>query len=221
VRDGATELDARLAALGERIEERLAVPRFDLPRSQLVIGAPGVGKTTSLAKLADRYPAGPLTLVSTDVCRPGASARLHAFAADLGVPCEEVRCARDLPLGSLRRGPVLVDTAGWDASSAAPLVDLDPLRRALGAQADVQLVVSATTREADLERQLRSSAALEPSSLIVTRVDETRDLSNIVNVLLQPGTPRLAWLGCGQGVPDDLALPDAHELAATLLGAAA
>ena len=82
-------------------------------------------------------------------------------------------------------------------------------------------MISATTREVDLQRQVAASAGCEPDSLVVTRVDETEDLAHIVNLLFEPGAPRLAWLGCGQAVPDDLTLPDGQQLAARVLGAAA
>jgi flagellar biosynthesis protein FlhF len=221
VREGEAPDEARLSALAERLEQRLAAPRPDARRNQLVIGAPGVGKSTSLAKLADRCRDDRLTVLSADVHRPGASERLRAAAADLGVAFQELASTGGLARRSLRRRTLLVDTPGLVAHTPSALRDLRQLRAALGDRLEVQLVVSATTRLADLEQQLRTAAECSPTSLIVTRSDETRDLSNVANLLLEPGVPPLAWFGCGQRVPDDLALPDARALARGVLGLAA
>jgi flagellar biosynthesis GTPase FlhF len=91
----------------------------------------------------------------------------------------------------------------------------------MGPHTDVQLVVAATTKEVDLRAQLRAGQGCNPTSLVVTRVDETADLANVVNLILQPGAPRLAWLGCGEAIPTDLELPDAHALARSVLGESA
>ena len=220
-REGQPQQQASVAALAERIERRLALPRLDHPRSQLVIGAPGVGKTTSLAKLAQRYRADDVRLFSAGATRPGASACLRATAAQCQLPFEEIPSPDQLAPRALRRGTVLVDTPGFVGASGPVWSDLQRLRRELGPRGEVQLVISATTREVDLQRQVAASAGCEPDSLVVTRVDETEDLAHIVNLLFEPGAPRLAWLGCGQAVPDDLTLPDGQQLAARVLGAAA
>ena len=221
MREGEEESEARLAALTDRLEGHFAAPRVDARRNQLVIGAPGVGKSTTLAKLADRVRDDRLTLLSADAQRPGASDRLRAAASALGVPFQELDSARGLAHRSLRRRTVLVDTPGLVATMPSALPDLKQLRRALGSDPEVQLVVSATTKPGDLEAQLRAGAECDPTALIVTRTDETRDLSNVANLILRSDSPRLAWLGCGQAIPDDLELPDARALARSVLAASA
>ena len=219
VRDGEREDSARVDALARSLEERFALPRPDVARSQLVIGAPGVGKTSTLAKLVDRYAAHGPTLVSADTGRRGGSARLRGAASQLGVPFEELDPANGL--SRLRHKPLFVDTPGLVTRAPSARSGLEKLRGELGGRADVQLVVAATTKEADLHAQLSAAERCEPTSLVVTRVDETQDLASVVNLILRPGAPRLAWLGCGEVIPTDLELPDAHALARSVLGESA
>jgi len=217
--DGEDEGRARVEVLANRLEERLATPRPDLQRSQMVIGAPGVGKTTTLAKLVDRHPRNDLILLSADTSRREGSARLRGAASELGVPFEELDSARGLK--RLRARTVFVDTPGFTARESKVRTSIADIRSELGADAEIQLVVAATTKQADLEAQLRAAERCRPSSLIVTSTDETHDLASVVNLILQPGTPPLAWLGCGQAIPADLELPDPRALAESVVSVSA
>ena len=116
---------------------------------------------------------------------------------------------------------MLVDTPGRGGEDPAALTELSLQRAALGEDAQVQLVVSATTKECDLRRQLSRYRNLEPNALVVTHVDDSIDLGNVVNILLEDTTPPLAWIGSGQRVPDDFDVPDATALARRVLQACA
>ena len=185
----------------------------------MVIGAPGVGKTTTLAKLMDRHTSKDLMVLSADTRRRGGSARLRGAASELGIPFEELDSPRGLK--RLRSRTLFVDTPGFTPRDVGARASLADLRGELGSEAEVQLVMTATTKQVDLEAQLRASERCNPASLIVTCIDETLDLANVVNLILQPGAPPLAWLGCGEAIPDDLELPDAHTLAASVISESA
>ena len=153
-------------------------------------------------------------LVSTDAHRLGGSEALRGIARGLGIAFDEV--ASHEALARLARRPrtrVLVDTPGACRSDASCLTELQRLREALGPRAEVQLVLSATTKECDLRRQLARYRELEPGALVFTKLDESGELGNVVNVLLDAETPPLAWIGNGQHIPEDLEAPDPHELA--------
>ncbi len=213
-------------ALAMCIEERTRIPRTDGPkRIALFVGAPGVGKTTTLAKIAaqederdDR-----VSLMTTDTFRIGAEEQLRTYADLLQVSfatavSPEAVCERVETWGDRR---ILIDSAGRGRADRQAMGELLEIRQALGERAAVHLVVSAETKEADLRDQVRRYAPLHPDSVIVTKMDESDHLSDMANVLLDETTPPLLWFGTGQRVPEDLTLPDAKELAEQLLEEAA
>ncbi len=220
VAEGCEPGPAMLDALARRLEERLAAPRILDAASQLTVGANGVGKTTTLAKLADRQASG-TRLLSADVERVGGSVTLKEAARALGLPFQEVvspEALADAVRGDA--GPVLVDTPGCPTGNHAALGRLAALRRALGTRGQVQVAVSATTKESDLRAQLGFYRLLQPDGLVLTRLDESVDLGNVVNLLLEPDTPPLSWIGCGPAIPEDLQVPDAALLARRALAGA-
>ena len=101
--------------------------------------------------------------------------------------------------------------------AACLAADLAGFSRALGDGTEVQLVLSATTKQGDLLRQLERYRVLEPRSLVFTKLDESGELGSLVNVLLDEATPPLAWIADGQHIPDDLVAPEPHELARRVL----
>jgi flagellar biosynthesis protein FlhF len=209
--------------LAQRLDPRCVPPRDDAPRAvTLIVGACGVGKTTTIAKIAGRSP-GEVGIVTTDVHRAGGAEPLRALAAARGIPLAAAASSGDAMacIDAIRARRVLVDTSGAGRGDAASPIELARLREALGRRARVHLVVSATTKEEDLRGELRRFAPLAPDALIVAKCDDTESLASVGNLLLDERTPPLAWLGTGRGVPDDLAVPDPHALAARLLGAAA
>ena len=218
---GAGESEALVASLAARLDARLAPVREDDPPLALYVGPTGAGKTTSLAKVAARECAGPgaLGLVTTDAHRLGADAALRAHAHNLELPFDvavsEEALSRVVKRGAARRW--LIDTAGRSPSDAG-LAELRALRAALGEAGQVQLVLSATTKESDLQRALAWYRPLAPDALVVTKLDESGDLGNVANLILDGDAPPLAWIGDGQRVPQDLVLPEPRELACRLLG---
>ncbi|MFQ5417159.1 MAG: hypothetical protein ACE5FL_08960 [Myxococcota bacterium] len=209
-------------ALAARLDARLLPPRDDVAgRVDIFVGATGVGKTTTLAKLAGfrgrdtRH----VALVSMDVHRLGAVELLRSYAKRLGVPFGAVVSPEDLRRIRVRaaKRQLLVDTAGRGPADTESVTELVRCREALGPRVHVQLVLSATTKEQDLMEQINRHRPLRPDGIVVTRIDESRDLGNIANVLLDPEAPPLAWWTDGQHVPADLHAPDPEQLAARIL----
>ncbi len=223
---GLSEREANRLALLGLLEERLVPARPDDPaRARLLVGAPGVGKTTTLAKMAARDEAREerVSLITTDSFRIGAEEQLRIYADLLQLPLDTALSAEDVRSALSRRGArrVYIDTPGRGTRDEAALGDLMSIREALGARGRVELVVEATTQEADLRAQLHRFAPLRPDALIVTKVDESRDLRGLLNVVLDPGTPPLQWVGMGQNVPEDLAVAEPELLCSWLEGEAA
>jgi flagellar biosynthesis protein FlhF len=221
-REGADRETAALASLARCVEWRLATPRAGEPRARMLIGAAGVGKTTTIAKLAARAQAKRVRIVTMDLGRRGESERLAALAREIDVKFSALdRPDKLAELARKRRDEILlVDTPASGRRAADALAELARIREALG-EPEVLLVVSATTKERDLRAQVARHAALAPSSLAVTHWDESTGASDLLNVLLDDGAPPLAFLTTGPRVPDDLELPDPHTLARAVLQGAA
>ncbi len=231
----ATRADAGVAAsseealrqvLAKRLDARLVPPREDDgARVTLLVGPTGVGKTTTLAKLAAREvqrASGSVSLFSTDSFRVGAEEQLGIFARLLRVPFGVAVSADDLVARVQATGArrILVDTAGHSRRDPEPIQDLCRFRERLPEPMRVHLVLSATTKDGDLTRAVERYRWLEPDSLVVTKLDESADLGNVASLLLDETTPPLAWLGTGQRVPEDLEVPDPDEFADCILGGA-
>jgi len=212
--------------LRRRIEARLAVPRADgAERPRILIGAAGVGKTTTLAKLAARNEEGErdIAFVSLDGYRIGAQAQLRGYAELLESPYVEVASAAELPaiVSRFSRRSVLIDTAGRARAAERRLEPLLDLRRTLGKRASIELVVDASTKRSVQDAQLERFGALEPDRLIFSRVDECGSVVEIANLLLDGGCPPVCWMATGQRVPEDLALVDPSIFSRPILGEAA
>jgi flagellar biosynthesis protein FlhF len=153
----------------------------------------------------------------------GADAQLRTYADLLGVPFALATAAEDLlrHVDRFGRRRIWIDTAGRGPGDQAGLAELLRCRDALGERAQVDLVLSATTRPDDLRAEIARHRALRPDGLIVTKLDETTAPADVVELALDDTLPPLRWLGTGQRVPEDLRVPDPASLAEHLFGAAA
>lgn len=212
--------------LRERLDARLAPPRWERARRvRVLVGAPGAGKTTTLAKLAARNEEGErdVALVSLDPFRIGAREQLRAFAGLLEVPYEETTSFSAVAeiARRHREHAILVDTAGRSPGDLDRQLPLAALREGLGEEASIELVIDATARGEVARAQLARFAALRPDRLILTRLDECDSLVPIVNLLLEESCPPVCWLGTGQRVPEDLEIAEPDRFVHGVLGRAA
>lgn len=222
--------DPRVAlhdTLVAHLDGRMLPPSDEKLRADLFVGPTGVGKTTTLAKLAarrgKRARRRSLSVVTTDVLRCGGEAQLRGYSESIGVPFHVACSPSDLE-GILQREPsrrLLVDTAGRSPVDPHSLLELQRCREALGPRTCVQLVLAATTKEEDLRRAVERFRCLAPDGIVLTKLDESASLANVVNLLFDADVPRLFWVADGQRVPEDLRVPDPSAIAARLLGAAA
>lgn len=222
---GAPSDEPLRRALARALDARLRPLRpDDGTRVDLFVGPTGVGKTTTLAKVAAREAGAgeAISLVTTDTFRIGADAQLRTYADLLGVAFDVAASHEDLAR-CLRGvgGRALVDTAGRPRGDDQALAELVGARRLLGQRARIHLVVSATTKDEDLREELRRYRVVEPDSLVVTKLDESASLGSVANLLLDDAVPPVSWITDGQRVPEDLAIPDPEAFAGRILGAAA
>ena len=233
-----SEDDLRLALSG-RLARILAAPgdpgrmaRAESgPTVILVIGVNGVGKTTSIAKLARRLQreGEQVLLVAADTYRAGAIAQLATWAERLGIPCvtgapggDPASVAFDGIVAAQARGAtmVIVDTAGRLHTQEGLMEELRKVvrviaRKAPGAPHETLLVLDGTVGQNAVQQGKLFSQAVSPTGLIVTKLDGTARGGAVVALRHELALP-IRFLGTGE-TPDDLQVFDAPKFAESLL----
>jgi flagellar biosynthesis protein FlhF len=196
------------------LAQRIPVARRELAdagRIYAIVGPTGVGKTTSIAKIAARYVlrgrARDLGIVSTDTYRVGAREQLLTFARILGVPlsvAENAEQLRDVIDSLSSKKLILIDTAGMSQRDVRLAQQFSTLKLA-GHRIHSVLTVSAATERASLTETFEAFRAVDPKALIVTKLDEATTLGPVLSLAVRSHLP-IAYLSDGQRVPEDLHL---------------
>ena len=182
-----------------------------------MVGPAGMGKTTTLAKLAARYVlkygAQNIALVSMDSYRIGAQEQLKTLGRILNVPVTHVDPGQSLanaldPL--LRKRVVLIDTAGLQASDPALRMQLESLA-GRGIKSKNYLVLATTSQKQVLTAAYHSYKRCGLAGCILTKLDETASLGEVLSLAISHELP-VAYLTDGPRIPDDLHLPRRHQL---------
>ncbi len=231
------ELDAACGAAGERLGEsrrrdfarlfltRALVPAEPLdwsqPRRLLVVGPTGVGKTTTIAKLAGELVLkrkARIALVTIDTYRVGAQDQLRAFADLLDVPMEVASTPAELARVLARfadRDHVLVDTSGRSPADEARLMELKGFCRACPGLS-VALTVAGNAGRAEFASAVERFSILPIEHAIVTKLDECAEPGRLYGCLRRHRLP-VRWFGTGQEVPDDLVAAEPRLVVERLL----
>ncbi|HLO01867.1 MAG TPA: flagellar biosynthesis protein FlhF [Symbiobacteriaceae bacterium] len=203
----------------------LAPPGASVAKGRRVIaliGPTGVGKTTTLAKLAAHYVLQEnkrVAMVAADTFRVAAVDQLRTYAEILGVPIEVVYEAEEIP-GALARTAdaeiVLVDTAGRSHRNAG---HMDELRRYLGAlHADeVHLVLSLTSSERDAQAMIEGYWPYGFDRFLFTKWDESSSPGLIYHLVQRYRRP-FSFVTTGQSVPEDIVAANPLRIAEAILG---
>lgn len=185
------------------------------------VGPTGVGKTTTIAKLAARAHLSerrPVRLVTVDTYRIAGAEQLKVYGRILGVPCHVAMTPVELSEIVSRAEPdelLFLDTPGRSPQNRSQLLELRNLLDAVERD-ETYLLVSGTTRNADLWEVVRGFHPLHPNRLIFTKLDEATTFGNIVNFTYRQRMP-LAYFTTGQTVPDDIESVSPEKLARLLL----
>jgi flagellar biosynthesis protein FlhF len=190
-------------------------------RIVVLVGPPGAGKTTMLAKLAVRFGVSARRsthIISYDGHRIGTGEQLRSYAAILGVSFEAIDTvgafAQSLKENS-RKDIVLVDTPGYSETD----FDLSwELRRFLSTYplVDIHLVLSCGAKSSDISRMVDRYTIFNPAKLLFTRLDETESFGVILNESARTRLP-VSFLGTGPRVPDDFEPATGDRIANLLL----
>ncbi|MEP5765382.1 MAG: flagellar biosynthesis protein FlhF [Halieaceae bacterium] len=215
---GANAAAENLTSVLKRLAGQIKVSDDDLLEQGgivAVVGPTGVGKTTTVAKLAARFALrhgrNEVALITTDRFRVGAQEQLYNFGSILGVPVQAATSPTDLrkALASLSdRKLVLIDTAGMSQRDMG-LTDQFVTLASADAQIKTFLVLSAIAQQQVLQEAIQAFSHIGLAGSIVTKIDEAASLGPIISALCRHQLP-LAFIGNGQRVPEDM-LPARRE----------
>lgn len=200
-----------LLKLAEKIKNTINTSggyNFEKDKTIMLVGPTGVGKTTTLAKLSGLlyHMQKDIGIVTLDTYRLGAAEQLKEFADIMKAPLEICSNAAEVQEAFKKfmdKEHILIDTTGRNQKSAgdgdiakevADILDVDKL----------SLVVSATTKTEDLYDCLERYNSYHTNSLIFTKMDETNDYGNILNVAYKFKNYKLEYFTDGQNVPQDI-----------------
>ena len=222
-------LDTILASVYQKIVLKIGQPHLiDLrtKRTKYIffIGPTGVGKTTTIAKIASTMKLtrkSKVALITSDTYRIAAVEQLKTYANILGIPLKVVYAPEEMePLKEELRSYdlVLVDTAGRSHNNEEQKKDINNLLKTIpDNDRETFLVLSATTKYKDLVKIANSYSDIVKYNLIFTKLDETDSIGNIFNIRIFTGAP-LSYATWGQNVPKDIGKIDAQKIAKQLLG---
>jgi len=217
-------LRARVARLLED-EIRVSGPLEVQPgRTRVValVGPTGVGKTTTIAKLAADYRLRQqrrVGLVTVDTYRIAAVEQLRTYADIIDLPMEVAATPRDMRIAVGRLSGqelILVDTAGRSPRDEVKVQELKSLLGECRAD-EVHLVLSSVSGGVCLEKAAEQFAPVGVTSLLLTKLDEAGGLGGVLSLLRRARLP-LSYLTHGQNVPDDIEAADARKLARIMVG---
>ncbi|QDV67270.1 Flagellar biosynthesis protein FlhF [Rosistilla carotiformis] len=219
--DDATSDENLLPVLRQRLRKRyrttgpIDVPR-DSQRIVALVGPTGVGKTTTIAKLAAGFrllEKRSVGLITIDTFRIAAVDQLHKYAQVMQLPMEVVAGADEMRAAMQRLRDVdliLIDTVGRSPRDHQQL----EITRKLLAHAkphETHLVLSATSSRSAIESAIQNFAVLDPTAVIISKLDEVERQPDLI-CFSDAGVPPISYVTTGQNVPDDIDLPQPSRL---------
>jgi flagellar biosynthesis protein FlhF len=187
-----------------------------------LVGPTGVGKTTTIAKLAANYrlrEGKTVGLITVDTYRIAAVEQLRTYAEIIDLPMEVVSTPREMREAIARMKSldlVLMDTAGRSPRDEVRIQELRTML-AEASPAEVHLVLSAVSGAKSLMTTAERFATVGTTAMIVTKLDEATGLGNLLSVVRGCGLP-ISYVTDGQNVPDDIKVAQKSALAQQILG---
>jgi len=222
VKENSNEIKDEIEALRDVFEKDILISRQDLSGRVVLVGPTGVGKTTTIAKLAGRLALvekKKVGLITVDTYRIGAVEQLKTYAEIMNIPFEVVITMKEMEeaIENMKEcDVVLIDTTGRSSKNAMQISEL----RAFVQKANpnhVNMVISATTKNSDIKSILKGYAELKYDNIIITKLDETTVYGSLYNIAKVANKP-VNFITIGQNVPDDIKVPTKEEIASFILG---
>ncbi|MCS6831164.1 MAG: flagellar biosynthesis protein FlhF [Armatimonadota bacterium] len=195
------------------------------PKVVMLVGPTGVGKTTTIAKLAAQYALlqkRRVGLITIDTYRIAAVEQLRTYSQIIDVPIRVVYSSNELPAAVREFASmdiVFVDTAGRSQRNSMQIGELKACCERLG-DCEVHLVLSSTTKTRDLYDIVQRFSAMPLHRVIWTKLDESTTFGNMLNVAFKHPLP-ISYVTTGQRVPEDVEVAEANKLASLVVGGVA
>ncbi|MDR1858829.1 MAG: flagellar biosynthesis protein FlhF [Treponema sp.] len=200
--------------IGESIQIYQPPRKYESGRIMVLVGPTGVGKTTTIAKLAAIYGIEnsgrrPLSvrMITIDAFKIGAKEQIEDFGEIMDIPVSYVDNRGDLrkeiDLYHNETDLILVDTIGRSPRDSVKLGEMKELIEAIGSKAEIHLALAASTKTSDIEHILRQFEPFNYQAILLTKLDETRHVGNIISALAERRKP-VSYITDGQNLPKDI-----------------
>lgn len=204
------------------LEKEINISKESLSGKVALIGPTGVGKTTTIAKLAGRLALidkKKVGLITIDTYRIGAVEQLKTYAEIMNIPFKVVITLKEMneAIEELKDCDViLIDTTGRSSKNTMQISELRAFIDKVKAD-NISLVISATTKNTDIETILTGYENIGYDNIIITKLDETTSYGNLYKILKKSRKP-VSYITTGQNVPDDINIPSINGLIDLILG---
>ena len=188
-------------------------PPLTTPKIFILVGPTGVGKTTTIAKLAAINALGmqpkPLSvrIITIDNYRIGAKEQIEKYGEIMSVPVVSANNFKDvkknIALFSRDVDLILIDTIGKSPHDYKKLAEMKEILAACGTTAEFHLAISAVTKVSDIFEIMQQFESFKYNSVVVTKLDETCRAGNIISALYE-AHKSVSYITTGQTVPNDI-----------------
>ncbi len=208
--------------LKEVVTSMIKVEDKVLENIVVLVGPTGVGKTTTIAKLAGKLSLiekKKVGLITIDTYRIGAVEQLKTYADIMNIPFQVVFTIKDMSKAienMLNCDVILIDTTGRSSKNKMQISELRAFIDKVNTD-NIHLVISCTTKNRDIDVIVEGYKELNYNSVIITKLDETSTYGSILNILQAAKKP-ISFVTTGQNVPEDIKVMNSEELAKLVLG---